>query len=257
MAVDETLFQSAVEGLAPPTVRFYGWSQPTLSIGFRQELARTCNPSACRRLGIEAVRRFTGGRAVLHHRELTYCIAASADGPFHGLSVREVYRWVGGVLRRAFERNGIPVDPAPLSSNAVRRELDDTLPCFAVPTRHEITSGGRKLVGAAQKWSRRGFVQHGSMLMEIDHALWSRILGGQADEGMAAVGVVELYGRRLTTSRLMRFLASEFERTLGEPASQAELLPFEMKRAEVLTECKYATSDWSAFARPIGTAIPG
>ncbi|MGH9462073.1 MAG: lipoate--protein ligase family protein, partial [Vicinamibacteria bacterium] len=227
MAVDETLFQSAVEGLAPPTVRFYGWSQPTLSIGFRQELDRTCNPSACRRLGVEAVRRFTGGRAVLHHRELTYCVAASADGPFRGLSVSEAYRWVSGVLRRAFERNGIHVDPAPLSRHSVRRELDDTLPCFAVPTRHEMTSGGRKLVGAAQKWSRRGFVQHGSVLMEIDRPLWSSVFVGLAAEGMAPVGVVELYGRRLSTSRLMSFLGSEFEQTLGEPASQSELLPSE------------------------------
>jgi lipoate-protein ligase A len=255
MAVDEALFQSAVEGLAPPTVRFYGWSQPALSIGFRQELAKTCNPSACRRLGIEAVRRFTGGRAVLHHRELTYCVAASADGPFRGLSVREVYRWVSAVLRRAFERNGIPVDPAPPSTNATGRTFDDRLPCFAVPTRHEITSGGRKLVGAAQKWSRRGFVQHGSVLMEIDRVLWSKVLGAHAAGRMDPVGVVELSGRRLTTSQLMRFLASEFERALGEPASQHELLSSEMKTAEALVETKYALSDWNALGSSIGASI--
>jgi lipoate-protein ligase A len=129
-----------------------------------------------------------------------------------------------------------------------------------VPTRHEITSGGRKLVGAAQKWSRRGFVQHGSVPMTIDRALWSRVLGGRADEyyqGMVPVGVVELYGKQLTTSQLMSFLASEFERTLGEPASQDELLPSEMKRAEALAESKFATLDWSALRRSSGAAVAG
>jgi lipoate-protein ligase A len=255
MAVDEALFQSAVDGLAPPTIRFYGWSRPTLSIGFRQALNKTCNPSECRRLGIETVRRFTGGRAVLHHRELTYCVAASANGPFHGLSVREVYRWVSGVLRRAFEQNGIPVDPASSSTKTTGPAVDDALPCFAVPSRHEITSGGRKLVGAAQKWSRRGFVQHGSVLMEIDRTLWSKVLGAPAAKHLDPVGVVELSGKRLTTSQLMRLLACEFERTLGEPASQEELLPSEMKSAETLAERKYATSEWNALGRPFGAVL--
>jgi hypothetical protein len=55
----------------------------------------------------------------------------------------------------------------------------------------------------------------------------------------------------------MGFLGSEFERTLGEPAHQGELLPSEMRRAEALAEGKYATSEWSAFGKSIGAAISG
>ncbi len=255
MAVDEALFHSAVEELAPPTVRLYGWSRPTLSIGFRQELSKTCDLDACRRLRVDTVRRLTGGRAVLHDRELTYCVAAGTEEPFRGLSVREVYLWVSDVLRRAFERNGIPVDRAPSQTDKADQTLDDALPCFTVPTRHEITSGGRKLVGAAQKWSRRGFVQHGSVLMELDCALWSKVLGQDAAAMTEAVGVVELSGKRLTTSQLMQLLASEFERTLGEPASEDELLPPEMKMATALAEEKYASPEWNVLRRPVAASI--
>ena len=255
MAIDEALFHSAVERLAPPTVRLYGWSRPTLSIGFRQELTKTCDLDACRQLGVDTVRRLTGGRAVLHHRELTYCVAAGAEGRFRGLSVRDVYLWVSDVLRRAFETNGIPVDPAPSRTDKPDRTLDDALPCFAIPARHEITSGGRKLVGGAQKWSRRGFVQHGSVLMELDAALWSKVLGEDAAAQTEAVGVVELSRNRLTTSRLMQLVASEFERTLGEPASEDELLPSEMKMATVLAQEKYASPEWNVLRRPVAASV--
>ena len=192
---------------------------------------------------------------MLHHQELTYCVAAGAEGRFRGLSVREVYLWVSDVLRRAFERNAIHVDPAALRTDKSDRMRDDALPCFAVPTRHEITSGGRKLVGSAQRWSRRGFVQHGSVLMEIDSTLWSKVLGGDAAATTKTVGVAELSGKPLTTSQLVQLLATEFQRTLGEPASENELLPYEMKMATALAQEKYASPEWNVLRRPVAASI--
>ena len=193
---------------------------------------------------------------MLHDRELTYCVAAGARGPFRGLSVREVYQWVNGVLRRAFDENGIPVDPTPPTTGKGDTSLDDALPCFAVPTPHEITSGGRKLVGGAQKWSRRAFMQHGSVLMDIDRALWSSVLYTDAAATMEAVCVSELARRRLTTSQLMQLLASGFERTLGEPASENELLPSEMRMASTLAEGKYAAPEWNVSRRRPALSVP-
>jgi len=251
MAVDETLFDSAVEGVAPPTVRFYGWARPTLSIGFRQNLSEACDFAACRRLGIDAVRRLSGGRAVLHDQELTYCVAASAREDFRGLSVLGIYRWVSDVLRRGLEGRGIPLDPLPSSTDkpSARSIPNDTLPCFAVPTGHEIASAGRKLVGGAQKWSRRGFMQHGSILMGIDSALWSQALGPTAAAAVGAVSVNELASRRVETSELMQDFAIEFEKALGEPPSQDKLLPSEMKKASSLAQCKYSSPEWNLFRR--------
>ncbi len=251
MAVDEALFLSAIGGQAPPTVRLYSWSRPTLSIGFRQDLEETCDLKACRRLRIETVRRPSGGRAVLHDRELTYCVAAGAEGPFRGLSVRSVYRWVSHVLHRCLERKGVPVDPLPSSSkhSPAPQSVNDALPCFAVPTGHELTSGGRKLVGSAQKWSRRGFMQHGSILLGLDRALWSKVVGpGPANE-LQAVGINELGEPPLSTSELMKDLAAEFEQAMGEPATEHDLSAFEMETAQRLAESKYLNWDWTAFRR--------
>lgn len=253
MAVDEALFHSAVNRLAPPTVRFYAWSRPTVSIGFRQELGKTCDPRACRDNGIDIVRRFTGGRAVLHHRELTYCVASATEGPFRGLSVRQVYEWVGGVLRHALHGSGIRVDSIPPASSPeapapASREAE--LPCFAASTRHEITAGGRKLAGGAQRWSRRGFAQHGSILMERDRDLWSAVWGAKASLAIAqSVGLSELSPTRLTRSRWTERLASEFQRTFGEPASEDPLSPGERSLATQLARDKYASTEWNQGLR--------
>jgi lipoate-protein ligase A len=251
MAIDETLFRSAVDGLTPPTVRLYAWSRPTLSIGFRQNLSATCDLEACRSLGIDTVRRMSGGRAVLHHQELTYCVAAGAEGPFRGLSVREVYGWVSCVLHRGLERKGIPVDPpSPLHKRSIAPPLsppsEDALPCFAVPTGHELTSGGRKLVGGAQKWSRRGFVQHGSILLDIDTTLWSQVIGVEAATAIGAVGINELTKAPIERAELMKDLGAEFERALGEPPSELRLSVSENKTAAHLAQSKYSSGDWNA-----------
>ena len=257
MAVDEALFLSAIGGQAPPTVRLYSWSRPTLSIGFRQNLEETCDLEACRRLGIETVRRLSGGRAVLHDRELTFCVAAGAEGPFRGLSVRSVYRWVSRVLHRCLERKGVPVDPLPSSSkhSPAPQSVNDALPCFAVPTGHELTSGGRKLVGSAQKWSRRGFMQHGSILLGLDRALWSKVVGpGPANE-LQAVGINELGERPLSTSELMKDLAAEFEQAMGRPATEHDLSAFEMETAQRLAESKYSSGIGRASDRRLASLI--
>src|SRR5437763_7435521 len=73
MALDAALFRSAMEG-GPPTLRFYGWDPPAVSVGRFQDAAAGIDWRSCRRRGWHAVRRPTGGRAVLHHLELTYSI---------------------------------------------------------------------------------------------------------------------------------------------------------------------------------------
>ena len=291
MAVDETLFRSAVAGDAPPTVRLYSWSRPTLSIGFRQNLGETCDIESCRDLGIDTVRRLSGGRAVLHDKELTYCVAAGAQGHFRGLSVRSVYRWVGRVLHKWLERNGAPMDPLPSSSkrSAAPQPENDSLPCFAVPTGHELTSGGRKLVGSAQKWSRRGFMQHGSVLLSLDSALWAKVVGLETAKELNAVGLNELVEDAIPLTDLMRDLAVEFENAMGQRATEngpsppelgvqcaavktriakekvarrrlpltvtpGRLSDFEIETARHLAETKYSSDEWNVFrsdvARP-------
>ncbi len=76
MAIDEAIYISCQQGNAPPTLRLYGWQPPAVSLGYFQKLESAVDMEECRRRGIDVVRRMTGGRAVLHHHELTYAVIA-------------------------------------------------------------------------------------------------------------------------------------------------------------------------------------
>jgi lipoate-protein ligase A len=258
MAVDEALYLSALSGDALPTVRLYTWARPSISIGYRQSMAEACDLHACRKLGVETVRRMSGGRAVLHQHELTYCVTSSADGVFSGLSVREVYAWVTGALRAAFGAMNVSVDPpaGALRQTASRSEPALALPCFAVPTGHEITAGGKKLVGGAQKWTRRGFLQHGSIILKLDAHLWRTTTRLQRVSDLDAVGLDDLAGRDVKPSELARAIRDRFERQFGEPPSSEELTEREKRTADILTRRKYGSPAWNIHRRaPILTEV--
>ena len=78
MAVDEVLLNGTAAGISRPTLRFYQWMPPCLSLGYFQDFS-VVNLDGCRALGVEVVRRPTGGRAILHDRELTYSVALPAS----------------------------------------------------------------------------------------------------------------------------------------------------------------------------------
>jgi lipoate-protein ligase A len=256
MAVDEALFLSAISGNAPPTVRLYRWSRPSISIGYRQDLSEACDLAACRRLGVDTVRRISGGRAVLHHHELTYCVTAGADGNFRGLSVLEIYRWITDALRAAFESMRVVVDPpsATRSSNAPAVE-NPALPCFAVPTGHEITAGGKKLVGSAQKWTARGFLQHGSIILELDRELLKTTTALARDSALGAVGLNDLANKSVETAELAGFIGESFETLFGQPPSSGVLSETERRIVRTLALEKYGSDSWNLHRKP-GTLKP-
>src|SRR5467141_4847643 len=103
MAVDEAVWLGRRAGASPPTVRFFAWAPPTVSLGYGQPLARHVDVAACRRLGVGIVRRLTGGSAIYHdgpERELTSCLTATADDLAVGGDLLETYRWIARALVR-------------------------------------------------------------------------------------------------------------------------------------------------------------
>ena len=83
MAVDEALLETYAAQALSPTLRFYTWSPPALSLGYAQSIASDIDLSCCQALGIDVVRRPTGGRAVLHDREVTYSVIIREDDPLN------------------------------------------------------------------------------------------------------------------------------------------------------------------------------
>ena len=101
MAIDEAVWRGRQAGISPPTVRFFAWAPPTVSLGYGQPLDQHVNVEACRRLGVGIVRRPTGGSAIYHdgpERELTYSVVASTDDLGGVRDLLGTYQWIGRAL---------------------------------------------------------------------------------------------------------------------------------------------------------------
>src|ERR1700730_14239684 len=197
MAVDEVLLDGVAEGSAPPTLRFYEWAPPCLSLGYFQPF-EVVDVDGCRSLGVDVVRRPPGGRAILHDRELTYSVALPLSLLGGDGGVLPSYHRLSLALERGLNRLGIPVVLAP--ETAAQTASDHGPVCFDRPSAHEILLDGRKLVGSAQVRRATAILQHGSILIEprIERLLAclrlpdgpaGRVQGGVA--GLGAVGASE------------------------------------------------------------------
>ncbi len=181
MALDAATFAAVEAGLAPPTLRLYAFDPPALSLGYGQSDGEV-DVAACRRLGIDVVRRPTGGRAVLHERDLTYALVVPADDPRLPPTVPGTYQVVAealGLALRALGARDVVLAPRRASQGAAPA-------CFAAAARAEILLGGRKVVGSAQRRGRRAVLQHGSILIDPDPARLAACLRGADAARLAA-----------------------------------------------------------------------
>ena len=160
MGVDEALLASARRGIA--SVRFYKWQGPWLSLGYAQRIG-TERLRALRAGGVGWVRRFTGGRGVLHGADLTYSIAAP-EGQLPP-TVRASYRLVADALLVAMASLGVSATRnAPAPGVAAATGFD----CFDSAAADEICIAGRKLSGSAQRRVAGAVLQHGSIRLAPD-----------------------------------------------------------------------------------------
>jgi lipoate-protein ligase A len=160
MAQDEALLYEADRSGAA-FLRLYRWSPPCLSFGRNEPACARYDRSAIERLGLDVVRRPTGGRAVWHEYELTYAVAApvAAFG-----TLRASYRAIHERLAVALRHLGTA---AALAADRSASALDEASgACFAASVGGEVVVGGRKLVGSAQVRRGSAFLQHGSMLLD-------------------------------------------------------------------------------------------
>jgi lipoate-protein ligase A len=169
MALDHALMDRA-RRTGECVFRVYTWSRPTLSFGRHQAVRGRVDPAAAAALGVDLVRRPTGGRALLHHREVTYSVTAPLGA---GDSVREWYGAINSVLLVALRSMGVPAEPA---DTAGRTPLPGTASCFVRADAGEIAVGGRKLVGSALLRQHDALLQHGSILVEDDQSILSQLL---------------------------------------------------------------------------------
>jgi lipoate-protein ligase A len=160
MTIDASLLAEAARS-GRSFLRLYRFDPPCLSLG-RNEAARAhYDRTAIARLGLDVVRRPTGGGAVWHEHEVTYAVAAPI-ATFGGL--RAAYHAIHARLAAALQTLGVATTLAP--DRPTGRPPDRRGSCFATPVGGEVLVGGRKVVGSAQVREGRAFLQHGSILLD-------------------------------------------------------------------------------------------
>jgi lipoate-protein ligase A len=241
MAVDEHLFRLAER--SPRTfLRFYQWERPTASLGYSQEADKVVDTAFCAAHGIDVVRRMTGGKLVLHHREVTYSVASS-DAAVFTETLRESYRLISRALLGGLAILGVA---ARLAETSPGNYIRGTMPCFAFPARDEIEIGGRKIVGSAQKRTGDVFLQHGSIPLEKDEALLAAVSApGETAESLGMTSLSEALGRPIDFDAAVGPFVQGFADLFGASFERFSLSPDDLGAVRTLQASKYASDDWT------------
>ncbi|NLJ60635.1 MAG: lipoate--protein ligase family protein [Firmicutes bacterium] len=269
MAVDEAIMIHVAKKAVPPTFRLYGWAPPTLSLGRLQSFERDVDPENCRNLGVDIVRRPTGGRAVLHDNEVTYSFIISEDDPLLPPNLRDSFYLATEGIVKGLSTLGLDAEikgrqcaggladayQSELRGNREANQNVQSGACFDSPSWYEVVAENKKLVGSAQARLKGVFLQHGSILITLDADKICRVL--QYDDPDA---------RALASTQLLEH-ATSIEAILGRPVSfqeieeavisgmkahispielvEGELLPEELASAKDLISRKYRADAWT------------
>ena len=196
MALDEALLRTARD----PVLRFYRWRAPAVSFGYFSRFEEVSEFSAER----ELVRRWTGGGIVMHGEDLTYSFITPAAHSLYERGAREIYSLLHRAITTALARSRVN---ATLAASTAPRISDA---CFANPVYADVLVDGRKVAGAAQRRTRAGLLQQGSI------------------QGLV---LSEEFGR-------------EFSSAMSATPRPAEISPQCLSLATGLAASKYATSEW-------------
>ena len=252
MAIDEAVVGDVVRGDSPPTLRFYAWSPPCLSLGRNQPLADV-DSVACQAAGVDVVRRPTGGRAILHTDELTYSIALHQDDPRATGDIVDSYRRLSKGLLAGL----LSLDVAATQVTDQGKQAGKLSPvCFEMPSNYEITVGGRKLVGSAQWRAKGGVLQHGSLPLNGDLGRIVDCLDLTAAEReeqrprvrQRATTLEESAGRFLPSEQVTQALIDGLVQALNVSLVRGELTDRERGLAAELRRDRYASPAWSGRA---------
>jgi lipoyl(octanoyl) transferase len=205
MALDEALMGRA-RLTREWVLRIYGWSAPTLSLGRNQTADGRYDRSSLAEHGVDVVRRPTGGRAILHHREITYSVTAPLA---NAGDLRESYGRINRLLLAGLRALGVD---ASLVEDTGREIPPGSAPCFDHPSAGELVVDARKLVGSAQ-WRHDGaLLQHGSVLLEDDQAMLASLMTTRVPSSLAPATLRAVLGRSPEASEVASALIEAIRR---------------------------------------------
>ncbi|NOR88854.1 MAG: octanoyltransferase [Anaerolineales bacterium] len=251
MALDEAILEAVGRGESLPTLRFYAWAPPCISLGVAQPV-RDVDLKRLRTKRWDLVRRSTGGRAILHTDELTYAVIAPIDNPHLAGGVLESYRHLSAGLVAGLQHMGMSV--AIESEKRLTEEERGNPVCFQAPSAYEITVGQRKLIGSAQVRRRFGILQHGTLPLKGDITRICEVLQFGSEEERTstadalrsrAATVEDLLGNPLSWEMAAQAMSAGFHQALDLQLESGDPSPAELTRAEELQGEHFANTQWT------------
>jgi len=209
MALDELLLERAERRDGVPVVRLYSFDPPAITFGAHQDPEKILDLDAARTDGLDCVRRITGGRALLHDGELTYCVVAPARCARFGAGLNETHLRISDALAAAIGSLGCAAEVSRGRERSRPKGIPP--PCLSSVTRCELTVGGRKIAGSAQRQTAAAFLQHGSLLVRPGSERIVKYLRGSWDSLEGRITTIEgELGRPVDDSLLRGTIANAF-----------------------------------------------
>lgn len=254
MAMDEALLNFVSRGEIDPVIRFYTWNPATLSIGYFQRLQKEIDIDKVNEKGFGLVRRQTGGRGVLHDKELTYSVIVPESHPNMPSTITEAYRVISQGLLEGFKNLGFETYFAVPRSKEEREKLKQprSSVCFDAPSWYELVVEGRKIAGSAQTRQKGVILQHGSILQDIDiDELFDMFifkndrLKAKMKEAFVekAVAINDISETHITLSEMEKAFEEGFKTGLNIEFKPLELSEQQLAEVKELEE-KYRSDDW-------------
>ncbi len=236
MAIDEAILNACINGRVPNTLRFYRWNPSAVSIGKNQGIKHEVDLEACKRLGIDVVRRITGGGAVFHdyNGEITYSVVARQPG-FIPMNIDESF------IKLC---KGIIIALSKLGLEAYHGK-------FHCPS---IFVNNKKISGNAQTRRKNVILQHGTILLDYDPDLMYTVL--LVREVNKREKVISSVYQKVTTikrelnespkfEQIKKFLIEGYKTVFGDSFQMEALTEREFSEAQELRNEKYVTVDWN------------
>jgi lipoate-protein ligase A len=239
MAVDEAVVTARIEGLVPNTLRFYGWKPSAVSVGRFQDVSNEVHVENCRRLGVDIVRRITGGGTVYHDNmgEITYSVIAR-EQDFGTEDVVEAYNSICNGLIEAAKILGVKADFNPGNPK--------NCPNIAIQ--------GKKISGSAQFHKGGVLLQHGTFLLDVDldkMFMFLRVPWAKTIPDVVCVARERLtsvkneLGKAVESEEAYQALVKGFEKTLKLQLREEALNAYEQKITQKLRREKFSTQEWN------------
>lgn len=255
MAMDEALLNFVSRGEIDPVIRFYTWDPATLSIGYFQRLTKEIDIEKVKEKGYGLVRRQTGGRGVLHDKELTYSVIVPESHPKMPSTITEAYRVISQGLLEGFKNLGFDTYFAVPRSKEEREKLKQprSSVCFDAPSWYELVVEGRKIAGSAQTRQKGVILQHGSILQDIDidklfdlfifkhDRLKAKMKEAFVDK---AVAINDISEQHITLNEMEKAFEDGFKKGLQIEFKPLTLTDAQLEEVKALEE-KFRSDDWT------------